>query len=182
MCNKKILMIIDPQQGFKNKDTQKALKKIDSIVDYFDIALVSTFYNPEKSLHKELLHWNNFSKAKDEKYFKLAIKPNKKFKIFKTHTYGKIIGKVKLYLKLRGVKTVYICGLQTDVAVYKTALDLFDMGIKPVIISDACGSCRGKTNHDMGLKMAKRQLGEDQVLTFKKLKHQLDDKVVEILL
>jgi nicotinamidase-related amidase len=179
---RKILLVVDPQNGFKNKNTEKALKKIDTITDYFDKVFVSTFFNPDNSMYQKVLHWHNFSKAKDAKYFLPAIKINNGTKVFKTHTYGKVFGAFRRFIKLNKVDTVYICGLQTDVGVYKTALDLFDMGIKPVVISDACGSCRGKTNHDMGIKMAKRQIGEDQVLTFKELKETLEHKVVEILM
>ncbi len=177
---KKVLLVIDPQEGFKNKNTSKALKKVQDILDYFEVIFVSEFYNPKNSLHNKLLHWHHFSEHKDKKYFQFAIKLPKSAKILKTHTYGKITKTFAKYLKANKVKTVYICGLQTDVSVYKAALDLFDMGIAPVIIKDACGSCRGKANHDMGLKMATRQIGEDQILSFKELKEKLEPRIVEI--
>lgn len=177
---KRVLLVVDPINGFKNKETEKALKKTQNIMDYFDTIFVTEFFNPKNSLYNKLLHWHHFSKHKDKKYFNLAVKVPAKAKIIETHTYGKITKKIARYLKSHKVKTVYICGLQTDVSVYKTALDLFDMGIVPVIIKDACGSCRGKTNHDMGIKMATRQIGEDQILTFKELKDKLEPKVIEM--
>jgi nicotinamidase-related amidase len=182
MKEKKVLLIIDPQNGFKNKHTEKALKKIDEIVDFFDIKFVSIFHNPENSLYKNLLYWHNFAKHKNKEYSELAIKADKKYKTLKTHKYGKISWGFKTYIKLNKIKTIYICGVETDACVYKTALDIFDLGVTPIIISDACGSCRSKKFHDMALMLAERQIGEDQVLTFDEIKDKSEHKVVEILM
>jgi nicotinamidase-related amidase len=181
MSEKKFLLIIDPQKGFKNKKTEKAFKKIDEISDYFDIVFASLFFNPDNSLYKNLLYWHSFAKQKDARYFDLAIKKSKKIKTIETHKYGKLNWKIKLYLKLYRIKTVFICGMETDACVYKTALDVFDMGLTPVIIEDACGSCRGKEFHDMGIALAKRQIGEDQVIPFAEVKNKLDHKIVEVM-
>lgn len=177
---KKVLIVVDPQNGFKNKNTEKALCRINEIADYFDVIFTSVFFNSDKALYKEVLHWHNFSKHKDKKYLELAINKNDKMKVHETTGYTKLNWKLKMYLKMNKIDTVYVCGLQTDVSVYKTALDLFDFRVKPIIISDACGSCRGKTNHEMGLKMARRQIGEDNVLTFDEIKDKLEHKVVEL--
>jgi nicotinamidase-related amidase len=177
---KKVLLIIDPQKGFKNKHTEKALERIEEIADYFDIVFASLFHNPENSLYKELLYWHNFAKHKHPEYSELAIQKTPKMRLFKTHKYGNINLGMKSFLFMNKVKKVYICGLETDASVYKTALDLFDMGIEPILIKDACGSCQGKRFHNMGISLAERQIGEDNVLTFDEIKDKLEHKVVEL--
>ncbi len=41
------------------------------------------------------------------------------------------------YLKDRGIKTIYICGIAADFCVYYTALDGLDLGFEVIIIEDA---------------------------------------------
>jgi len=116
---------------------------------------------------------------KNKEYFELAIKNNPKFKFIKTHKYGNLTPKIRLYLKWHRINTVYLCGLETDASIYKTSLDLFDMGIKPIVIKDACGSRRGNKFQESALNLIRRQIGEDQVLTFEELRDKLEPKIVE---
>lgn len=180
--DKKVLLAMNPQNGFKNKHTEKSIQRVDEIIDYFDVKFISLFHNPDKSMYKEHLHWHNFSKHKHQDYFDIAIKNTSNSKFVKNHKYNNITWQIKTYIKMNKIKTVYLCGVETDAGVYKTALELFDMGVKPIIIKDACGSRRGKKYHDMGITLAERQIGEDNVLTFDELKDKLEHKVVEILM
>jgi len=176
---KKLLLVVDPQAGFKDEFTKDALNKIDEITSYFDIIFVSKFQNLRGSLYKRILHWNNFSNNKHSKYSNLAIKQTKDMKILKTHTYGKLTLRLRIYCWMHKINTIYLCGLQTDAGVLKTALDLFDASIEPIVIKDACGSKRGDLFHEAGLKILRRQIGEDQVLTFEELRDKLEPKIVE---
>ena len=51
---------------------------------------------------------------------------------------GKIKTGLDGYLKQRGIKTVYVVGLATDFCVAWTALDARKLGLKAVVIEDAC--------------------------------------------
>ncbi len=70
------------------------------------------------------------------------------------------------YLKTRGVKTVYVCGLATDFCVAWTALDARKLGFGAAVIEDAC---RGIDNQGslakawavMGTKGVKRVQSAD---------------------
>ncbi len=42
------------------------------------------------------------------------------------------------YLRERGVRDVYVCGLATDYCVQFTALDAVDLGFRTHLIADAC--------------------------------------------
>jgi nicotinamidase/pyrazinamidase len=51
---------------------------------------------------------------------------------------GKIKTGLDGYLKQRGIKTVYVVGLATDFCVAWTAMDARKLGLKAVVIEDAC--------------------------------------------
>ncbi|MBU3831079.1 MAG: cysteine hydrolase, partial [Candidatus Ureaplasma intestinipullorum] len=47
---------------------------------------------------------------------------------------------------------IYLCGLDTDVCILATCLDLFINNYDIYLLSKLCGSDRGKAYHKAGLK------------------------------
>lgn len=50
------------------------------------------------------------------------------------------------------------CGFDTDACVYKTALDLAERGIRPVVLKDYCFS-ENQEFHNLGLRLLERNIG-----------------------
>ena len=48
----------------------------------------------------------------------------------------------------------------------KSAVDLFEAGIEPVVLADHCASHGGRDCHEAGLKLLKRFIGEGQVVEY----------------
>jgi len=59
---------------------------------------------------------------------------------------------------------VHIGGLETDICVMKNAVDLFEAGIVPVVLSKYCASCSGEPAHLNALQTMRRYIGAGQVL------------------
>lgn len=53
---------------------------------------------------------------------------------------------------------VYLCGLDTDACVYETAIALYEIGIKPILIRDLCFSSGGFKYHEAALMLFKRNI------------------------
>ena len=58
---------------------------------------------------------------------------------------------------------VTLVGVDTDACVLATAIDLFEMGIKPIIIEDCVGSSGGEGCHEAGMLLLKRSIGKEQI-------------------
>lgn len=58
---------------------------------------------------------------------------------------------------------VTLVGVDTDACVLATAIDLFEMGIKPIIIEDCVGSSGGEECHEAGMLILKRSIGKEQI-------------------
>ena len=52
------LLIIDVQSGFINEWTTHVPVRVASLQDSFDRVLVTRLYNPQKSLYRKLIGWN----------------------------------------------------------------------------------------------------------------------------
>ena len=61
--------------------------------------------------------------------------------------------------------TAYVCGVDTDACVYAAMISLWDAEVRPVLLSDYCGSSGGKNFHDAALSLMHRQFGMDCVIS-----------------
>jgi nicotinamidase-related amidase len=65
---------------------------------------------------------------------------------------------LELMLKNRGVETLLVCGVTTEVCVNTTVREANDRGFRCIVLADCCASYFPEF-HDMGLKMIKAQGG-----------------------
>ena len=59
---------------------------------------------------------------------------------------------------------MYIAGADTESSVLKTALDLFERSIEPIILAEFCGSHRGLGTHERALELLKELIGAERVI------------------
>lgn len=67
-------------------------------------------------------------------------------------------------LRTLKISEVYIVGIDTDCCVLKTAMDLFEINIRPIVLSYYCASNGGKKSHDAALTVLRRNIGDNQVV------------------
>ena len=67
-------------------------------------------------------------------------------------------------LRDNGIEEVAICGIDTDACVSACAVDLFENGIRPVLLSDACASHAGAEYHEAALRILARLIGKNQIV------------------
>jgi biuret amidohydrolase len=65
---------------------------------------------------------------------------------------------LELMLKNRGIETLLVCGVTTEVCVNTTVREANDRGFRCIVLADCCASYFPEF-HDMGLKMTKAQGG-----------------------
>ncbi len=65
---------------------------------------------------------------------------------------------LELMLKNRGIDTLFVCGVTTEVCVNTTVREANDRGFRCIVISDCCASYFPEF-HEMGLRMIKAQGG-----------------------
>lgn len=60
---------------------------------------------------------------------------------------------------------MYVVGADTESSVLKTALDLFERTIEPIVLAEFCGSHRGLGNHERALELMKELIGAERVVS-----------------
>ena len=140
---KKALLIIDVQKSAVVKP--EIAQNIEKLQYEYDVVFVSEFTNKNSPLLK-LLDWSGYD---DET---LAFKPKDNATIYTKTGYTSYLPQMKQF------DEIHICGFDTDACVYKTAMDLAEVGVRPVILKDYCFSANQEL-HDMGLKLLERNIG-----------------------
>ncbi|UUD35257.1 isochorismatase family protein [Mycoplasmopsis caviae] len=146
------------------KKSQKIVKLSNN--NYFDIKVASQFINNENSPYEEILKWTKL-RNKDE----IDLVSGLKFDaIIRKNTYTFWTSELKEKLKKLNngelPKEIYLCGIDTDCCVLKTAVDIFENNIRPIVIKDFCASNGGIKQHNAGLKVLERLIGKNNIINF----------------
>ena len=129
----KALIIVDLQNGFMNHKNYRGLsKRIEKYIkeNDYDLCIFTKFINQKNSMYEQYLNYKNLQ---DKSSQDISIIIPKNSLIFEKHGYG--LGKNDLEkIKSLNIKTIDICGLQTDACVYAICFQLWDNGIYPNIL------------------------------------------------
>jgi len=158
----RFLIIIDVQKGFINPWTTHIPARVEALQGDFRRIRVTRFFNPPGSLHRRLIGWKRF--APDSADVELAFTPRDDAQVVDKSTYTCLDHALLEDFGRAGIGRVYLCGIATDNCVLKTAVDLFEAGIEPVVLADACASHGGPECHEAGLMLLRRFIGEGQVV------------------
>ena len=137
------LLIIDVQ---KTSCTDTAVaKEIERLQYRYEHVFASRFMNKASPLIP-LTQWNGYDNEE------LAFTPAPHTKVFDKNIYSSFIEDLTVF------QEVHLCGFDTDACVYKTALDLIEHNIRPVVLTTLCGS-ETDHYHRIGLELLKRNIG-----------------------
>lgn len=158
----RFLLIVDVQTGFINQWTGHIPARVEALQEDFDRVRVTRFFNPEGSMHRKLIGWRRFAPGSDDT--RLAFTPRPDATVVDKSTYTCADEAWLGALRRDGIARVHLCGIATDNCILKTAVDLFEAGIEPVVLADACASHGGPDCHEAGLMLLRRFIGEGQVV------------------
>ncbi len=142
------LLIIDVQKSAVHSFPGLP-KKIESLQKKYKNVFVSC-YTARGSFLPHIMNWGGYE---DEG---LAFVPDDKAKVFEKTGYTSFLPEMENF------KEIHICGFDTDACVYKTALDLVEAGVRPIVLANYCGS-QNKELHLTALKLLERNIGEINV-------------------
>jgi nicotinamidase-related amidase len=140
---KKALLIIDAQKSAVIKP--EIAQNIEKLQYEYDTVYVSKYTNTDSPL-LELLDWSGYE---DET---LVFTPKKDAIIFKKTGYSSFLPEMKDFAE------IHLCGFDTEACVYKTAMDLIEHNIRPLVLKDYCYSS-DEQMHQMGLKILEKNIG-----------------------
>lgn len=159
---KSLLLIIDLQKSFINKNTEMLLNKISNLLNTnkFEEVVFTRFINSTESIWFKKL---NYKECITEESKEIQIETRNKKIIDKT-IYSALGNELKLYIKEHDISKIYLCGIDTECCVLKTAFDLFENGYDVYVLKDYCACMKGSQRHENALEILKRNIGYDKIL------------------
>lgn len=159
---KKLLLVVDVQACFVNDYTINIKNKIEKLLkqNKYDFVAFGKFRNNTSSPFYNKL---NYKACINDDETKILLN-TEGCKVIERVKYSLFTDELKDYIKANNIAEIYICGLDTDACIYKTALDLFENNYDVYILKNYCGSSGGPKLHQIGLMLLKRQIGEDSII------------------
>ena len=160
--NKKLLLVIDLQESFINECTKLLPPKIEKLLicNKFDYIVFTKFINDDKSDFYRILNYKGCMTEKDRN----IVIDTKNYKIIEKRVYTAYNDELKSYIDSNNIKTIYLCGIDTDACVLKTALDLFENNLDVKVIEDCSMSHSGIEYHNFAINMLRKLIGNQNVI------------------
>lgn len=160
------LLAVDIQQGFINAATAKIPLAVRKFCDRVHIQhrIFTRFINPgESGQFVKILGWDRLqgepeiSLAPEVDELPTLVVDKRSYSPFMD---GKLIDALRNF----EATDVLVFGIETDACVFQSALDLFDRGLRPLVIADLSMSTAGRQYHHAALRMLARHIGSESIV------------------
>lgn len=167
---KNILIVVDMQNGFIRYDRTRILaQKVVELTNsgIFDTVIATRFLNKEGSQYTKFINWHRLMSSPDIDLIE-GIKAEEIIdKCVYTCVTNDFLDLLKKYNNGELPTHVFICGADTDCCVMKTATDIFEKSIMPIVLTEYCDSNGGLESHNAGIMVMNRLLGKKSIVAEK---------------
>lgn len=160
--NLSLLLVIDVQKNFINKKTRNIPSRIENLIqkNKFNYIVFTKFINDKDSNFYKVLNYKGCMTEEDRR----IVIDTKDNRVLEKRTYTALTPELMTYLKENKIKDIYLCGIDTDACVLKTAIDLFENNYNVKVIEYCTMSHSGRRYHKSAIKMLKKLIGKDSII------------------
>lgn len=159
------LLIVDMQNGFINDFTRHLAPRVITLIKSgrYDPILFTRFINEPDSPFHRYVGWHACAEEPETLIIPELAGYAEPDRVFTKPGLVGMPDELRAFLEARGDEEVVLVGVDTDMCVLKLAMDIFDLGIRPVVLVDCCASTAGLQSHLAGLAVLARNIGADQL-------------------
>ena len=129
--------------------------------ELFDVVIATKYWNEEGSIICRLMDWHGLC-TEEEQDLRPEIKEYVDY-ITEKNTFSSMTDELKdLLREVNGGELpehVFVIGYDTECCVLTTATDLFEMGVRPIVLTQYCGSHDGERYHQAGITSLEHRIG-----------------------
>ncbi|MGH3695882.1 MAG: cysteine hydrolase [Pseudonocardiaceae bacterium] len=162
-------MVVDAQNGFITEHSRPVVPVIVDLVRRWQTAggdvVFSRYLNYAGSPFERLIGWTKMTNEPETDIVtELAPYVHSDTPVVDKHIYTLFTPEGTRLVNERGWTDLYICGIDTEICVLKTAVDAFEHNLTPWVLKDACASHAGSEAHAAGVFIAGRFIGGNQII------------------
>jgi nicotinamidase-related amidase len=166
---KPVLVVVDVQNGFITEYSKPVVSVIVDLVRRWRAAqgdvVFTRYLNYPGSPFERLIGWTEMTDGPaTELVNELTPYVGPHTPVIDKNIYTLFTPEGAGLVEERGWTDLFVCGIDTEICVLKTAVDAFERGLTPWIIKDASASHSGPKAHDAGLFIAGRFIGTNQMI------------------
>ncbi|MCA1695474.1 MAG: cysteine hydrolase [Actinobacteria bacterium] len=167
---KPVLIVVDVQNGFVTEHSQPVVPIIADLVRRWQAAhgdvVFTRYLNYPGSPFERLIGWSKMIDAPEtDLVAELTPHVGPQTPVIDKYIYTLFTPEGTQLIDERGWTDLYVCGIDTEICVLKTAVDAFEHDLTPWILKDACASHSGPEAHAAGLFIAGRFIGTNQIIS-----------------
>lgn len=164
-----VLAVIDVQNGFVNEESRHVVPVIADLVSRWQAhggdTLFTRYLNYSGSPWERLI---NYTEMHGEPGTSLVdeLRPYsaRATCVVDKTIYSLFSDSGADIVREHGWTDVYLCGIDTECCVLKTAVDAFERNLTPWVLTDACASHSGPKSHEAGLLVTSELIGPGQMI------------------
>ena len=162
---RRALLVVDVQRGFLNPYTEHLPGRVRRLIERgaHDPVLFTRFVNAAGGPYHRFLDWHDCAGPPATDLAPELTRWAVPDCVFTKLGYAGLPEALAERLRELEPEEVTVVGIDTDMCVLKVAMDVFDLGIKPVVLVDCCASTAGLQAHLAGLAVLARNIGADQL-------------------
>jgi len=165
-----VLVVVDVQNGFITEDSAPVVPVIVELVRRWQglggEVVFTRYLNYAGSPYERLIGWTEMTHAPDTDLVPELASHVGHSPVVDKRIYSLFTPEGTQLVDEHRWTDLYICGIDTDSCVLKTAVDAFERGdLTPWIVEDACASHAGPEPHNAGLLVARRFIGRSQIIS-----------------
>jgi nicotinamidase-related amidase len=164
-----VLVVVDVQNGFFRAESAHVVPVIVDLVAKWQETgrdvIFTRYFNYPGSLFERLIDWTEMQGAPETDLVQELLPLAARGIVFDKRTYSMLNPEGIELVQSRGWTDIYVCGIATESCVLKTAVDAFEVGLTPWLIEDASASHAGPVEHEAGLLVTRRFIGEGQIIS-----------------
>lgn len=169
MSGNSALVVVDVQNGFVTEHSAHVVPIIVDLVRRWQEAgrdIVFTRYiNHQDSIFERAMGWTKLQKSPEiDIVSELQPFVPGAVAVIDKRVYTMFTDEGDKLAKDRGWTEIFVCGIDTEVCVLKTAVDAFERDIVPRLVVDASASHSGLEAHKAGLLVAQKMIGRQQLV------------------
>lgn len=164
---KKILIVVDVQRGFIVEGANGHVpERIDALLNtgVFDCVIATVYKNYDGSPISKISKWDYLKSASEQELVGEVKKADFTLEKYEYSSYSPALE--KLLIEQNGgdmPECVFVVGVDTECCVLATATDLFEKGIRPIVLSHYCGASEGEEAHLAGVRALYSLIGVSNV-------------------
>jgi nicotinamidase-related amidase len=159
------LLVVDVQRGFINPFTEHIPARLTRLLRAGKYApvLFTRFVNSKGSPYQRLLDWHACAGPPETELVDDLAPFAEDGNVYDKHGLTGVPEALAERLTHDRISQIAVVGIDTDMCVLKVAMDLFDLGIEPIVLVDCCASTAGLQAHLAGLSILSRNIGPHQL-------------------